>query len=158
MINKWSKKKSINSSSQQNKNNLTIKRIQNSEQITKEELQSLELLLFSNKINKGQLETEIRHSLNLVEFIISLVGLSDDKVNIAFAEFSNKYQLSSIQIQFLDTVKLFLTNNGKIDPAKLYDSPFKNYHSLGIDGVFNEEQADNIFSIIKDFNNNLTVS
>jgi len=142
----------------ENKNNLTIKRIQNGEQITRDELQSLELLLFSNKINKGQLEAEIGHSLNLVEFIISLVGLSADKVNTAFADFSNKYQLSSVQIQFLDTVKLFLTNNGKIDPAKLYDSPFKNYHSLGIDGVFNEEQADNIFSIIKDLNNNLTVS
>jgi type I restriction enzyme R subunit len=142
----------------ENKNNLTIKRIQNGEQITREELQSLELLLFSNKINKGQLETEIGHSLNLVEFIISLVGLSADKVNAAFADFSIKYQLSSVQIQFLDTVKLFLTNNGKIDPAKLYDSPFKNYHSLGIDGVFNEEQADNIFSVIKDLNNNLTVS
>ncbi|MFD2939700.1 DEAD/DEAH box helicase family protein [Flavobacterium notoginsengisoli] len=139
-----------------NTNNLTIRRIQNGEQITQEELLSLEAILFSDKINKEQLENEIGHSLNLVNFTISLIGLSADKVNTAFAEFSNKYQLSSIQIKFLDTVKLFLTNNGKIDPAKLYDSPFKNYHNLGIDGVFNEEQADNIFTIIREFNNNLS--
>lgn len=40
----------------------------------------------------------------------------------------------------------------KIDPAKLYDAPFKNYHSMGIDGVFNEQQADRIFEIIDDVN------
>lgn len=140
----------------ENKNNVTIQRIQNGEAITEEELKSLEGLLFSNKIKKEQVEKEIGHSLNLVDFIVSLIGLSSDKVDTAFAEFINKYQLSAVQIQFLDTIKLFLTSNGKIDPVKLYESPFKNYHSLGIDGVFNEEQADNIFSIIKKINNNLT--
>jgi len=53
----------------------------------------------------------------------------------AFAKFINDYKLNAVQIQFLDTVKLFLTKNGKIDPTKLYDSPFKNYHNMGIDGV-----------------------
>jgi type I restriction enzyme R subunit len=89
---------------------------------------------------------------NLVEFIISLVGLSEDKVNEAFAGFTNAYKLNSKQIQFLETIKQFLTKNGKIYPEKLYDSPFKNYHSSGIDGVFNEKQADKIFDIVRGFN------
>lgn len=140
----------------ENKNNLTISRIQNGEPITEEELKSLEALLFSNKIQKEQVEKEIGHRLDLVAFIISLIGLSSEKVNAAFADFINKYQLTAVQIQFLDTIKLFLTNNGKIDPAKLYDSPFKNYHSLGIDGIFNQEQSTNIFSILEEFNSNKT--
>jgi type I restriction enzyme R subunit len=140
----------------ENKNNITISRIQNGEAISEEELKSLEALLFSNIIQKEQVEKEIGHRLDLVKFIVGLIGLSPDKVNASFADFINKYQLTAVQIQFLDTIKLFLTNNGKIDPAKLYDSPFKNYHSLGIDGVFNGEQADNIFSIIHKFNNNQT--
>lgn len=139
-----------------NKNNITISRIQNGEPITEEELKSLEAILFSNKIQKEQVEKEIGHRLDMVAFIVGLIGLSSEKVNAAFADFINKYQLTAVQIQFLDTIKLFLTNNGKIDPAKLYDSPFKNYHSLGIDGVFNEEQADYIFGIISNFNNNQT--
>lgn len=139
-----------------NKNNITISRIQNGEPITEEELKSLEAILFSNKIQKEQVEKEIGHRLDMVAFIVGLIGLSSEKVNAAFADFVNKYQLTAVQIQFLDTIKLFLTNNGKIDPAKLYDSPFKNYHSLGIDGVFNEEQADYIFGIISNFNNNQT--
>lgn len=137
----------------ENKNNITISRIQNGEAITDEELKSLEIILFSNKIQKEQVEKEIGHPLNLVPFIISLIGLSSKKVDASFADFINKHQLTSVQIQFLDTIKLFLTNNGKIDPAKLYDSPFKNYHSLGIDGVFSEEQSTNIFNILENFNN-----
>jgi type I restriction enzyme R subunit len=136
----------------ENKNNITITRIQNGEPITEEELKSLEALLFSNKIQKEQVEKEIGHRLDLVAFIISLIGLSSAKVNASFADFINTYQLTAVQIQFLNTIKLFLTNNGKIDPSKLYDSPFKTYHSLGIDGVFNEEQSTNIFSILENFN------
>ncbi|MFD2907521.1 DEAD/DEAH box helicase family protein [Flavobacterium ardleyense] len=140
----------------ENQNNITINRIQNGEAITEDELKSLEAVLFSNKIQKEQVEKEIGHRLDLVAFIISLIGLSSEKVNASFADFINKYQLTAVQIQFLDTIKLFLTNNGKIDPSKLYDSPFKSYHSQGIDGVFNEEQSINIFSIIREFNKNKT--
>ncbi|KVV16029.1 DEAD/DEAH box helicase family protein [Flavobacterium sp. TAB 87] len=138
----------------ENKNNITIGRIQNGEPITEEELKSLEKLLFSNKIQKEQVEKEIGHRLDLVAFIVGLIGLSPEKVNASFADFINKYQLTAVQIQFLDTIKLFLTNNGKIDPSKLYDSPFKSYHSLGIDGVFNEEQSTNIFGILDTYNRN----
>lgn len=137
-----------------NKDNLTINRIQKGETITAEELKSLETILFQKDIKKDQIEHELGKRLNLVQFIISLIGLSADRVDAAFAKFINDYQLTAVQIQFLDTIKLFLTKNGKIDPTKLYDSPFKKFHSLGIDGVFNEQQADNIFNIIQNFNNN----
>lgn len=140
----------------ENKNNITISRIQNGETITEVELKSLEAMLFSNKIQKEQIEKELGHHLDLVSFIVALIGLSSEKVNTAFADFINKYQLNAIQIQFLNTIKLFLTKNGKIDENKLYDAPFKNFHNLGVDGVFNQEQADNIFDIIKKFNKSQT--
>lgn len=57
-------------------------------------------------------------SFNLVNFIVNLIGLSEEKVNTAFSEFMNQYQLSAVQIQFLDTLKLFLTKNGKNRSAK----------------------------------------
>lgn len=66
------------------------------------------------------------------------MGLSPEKVGATFAQFINDYQLSAVQIQFLDTTKKFLTTNDKIEPSKLYDAPFKNYHNLGVDGVFTE--------------------
>ncbi|MBB3123786.1 type I restriction enzyme R subunit [Mesoflavibacter sabulilitoris] len=136
----------------ENENHITIARIRKGESITKEELQALEDILFKGGIDKKDIEKEIGSQFSLVKFIISLMGLSPEKVDAAFAKFTNDYQLNAVQIQFLDTVKKFLTTNGKIEPSKLYDTPFKNYHSMGIDGVFTEQQADVIFKIVENFN------
>lgn len=135
----------------ENKDHLVIRRIHNGEQITKEELKSLESILFSS-VNKDSLEKELGHPVNLVETILLLVGLSKDKVDSAFADFINKYKLDSKQIRFLDTIKSFLTSKGKIDPAKLYESPFAGYHPKAIDGVFSKTQTDLIFEIIGEIN------
>ncbi len=142
----------------ENSHHITIERIRKGEKITEIELEGLEKILFSNDFNKTRVEEEIGKRLNLVGFIIDLMGLSEEKVNAAFSDFINEYQLSSIQIQFLDTLKQFLTTNGKIDPTKLYDSPFKSYHSMGIDGIFDNQQSDEIFKIIESFNNFRSVS
>lgn len=139
----------------ENENHITITRIRKGEAITKAELQALEDILFQGGIDKEAIEKEIGSQFSLVKFIISLMGLSAEKVDAAFAKFINDYQLNAIQIEFLDTIKKFLTTNGEIEPSKLYDAPFKNYHSLGIDGVFTEQQADKIFEIVSSFNTSL---
>lgn len=136
----------------ENENHITISRIRKGETITKEELKVLENILFNDGIDKKAIEKELGSQFSLVKFIISLMGLRPEKVDAAFAKFINDYQLNSIQIQFLDTIKKFLTSNGKIEPSKLYDAPFKNYHSMGIDGVFTSKQADTIFKIVGEFN------
>jgi type I restriction enzyme R subunit len=139
----------------ENENHITITRIRKGEAITQAELQALEAILFKGGIDKEAIEKEIGSQFSLVKFIISLMGLSSEKVDAAFAKFINDYQLNAIQIEFLDTIKKFLTTNGEIEPSKLYDTPFKNYHSLGIDGVFTEQQADKIFEIVSGFNDSL---
>lgn len=139
----------------ENENHITITRIRKGEAITQAELQALEVILFKGGIDKEAIEKEIGSQFSLVKFIISLMGLSSEKVDAAFAKFINDYQLNAIQIEFLDTIKKFLTTNGEIEPSKLYDAPFKNYHSLGIDGVFTEQQADKIFEIVSGFNDSL---
>ncbi|WP_274475386.1 DEAD/DEAH box helicase family protein [Mangrovimonas aestuarii] len=136
----------------ENENHITINRIRKGEAITKEELLALESMLFDNGIDKQAIEKELGTQFNIVQFVISLMGLSPEKVDAAFAQFINDYHLNAIQIQFLDTIKKFLTTNGKIEPSKLYEAPFKNYHSMGIDGVFTTQQADAIFKIVEDFN------
>jgi len=91
-------------------------------------------------------------NFELDSFIISLIGSRAEKVDEAFADFINKYKLNSVQIKFLDTIKKFQSSNGKIELTKLYDTPFRNYHSMGLDGVFKPEQANAIIGILKEFN------
>ncbi|RXG30671.1 DEAD/DEAH box helicase family protein [Leeuwenhoekiella marinoflava] len=135
-----------------NEDHITIARIRKGETITKEELEVLENILFTGGIEKEAIEKELGTQFSLVKFIVSLMGLSPEKVDATFAKFINDFRLNAIQIEFLDTIKKFLTTNGTIEPSKLYDSPFKNFHSMGIDGVFTEKQADVIFKIVEDFN------
>lgn len=136
----------------ENANHLTINRIKNKQPISEAELNELEQLIQSKNFDRKKFEDEIGEPLNLVQFIRNVIGLDNNKVDEAFAEFMNANLLNSVQIEFLNTIKLFLTENGKIDPTKLYDAPFKNYHALGIDGVFNEQQSNQIFNIIDDLN------
>lgn len=136
----------------ENKDNVTISRIRKGKKISAAELTALENLLFKDGIHKEKIEEEIEDQFKLVPFIISLTGLSKEKVNQAFADFINKYELNSVQIEFLNTIKLFFTANGNLDASKLYDDPFKRYHSLGVEGVFNESQSDELFKIIGEIN------
>ena len=136
----------------ENENNLTIQRIRNGQKITQNELRSLEQLLFNGQLKKEDLEKELGSRLDLTEFIIQLTGLSKEHVDKAFANFINEYQLSSVQIEFLETLKKFVTQNGKIDPVKLFDPPFTQFHPLGIEGVFKEDQAGKLIDIVQRFN------
>lgn len=137
----------------ENEKHITIGRIKNREPITRDEIKALEGILFDDGLRKDELEKELGKKIDLVGFISTLVGLSDKKVDLAFADFSNHYKLNSVQIEFLNTIKKFLTKNGQINPGMLYDAPFIKYHSLGVEGVFDEEQTDKIFEIITHINN-----
>jgi type I restriction enzyme R subunit len=136
----------------ENEHNITISRIKDREPITDKELKVLEQILFDEELSKDILEKELGKPIDLISFIANLVGLSQEKVDLAFAEFINRYQLNSVQIEFLNTIKKFLTKNGKINPEMLYDAPFIKYHSLGVEGVFTDIQTDRIFEIIGDIN------
>ncbi|MBA6151448.1 DEAD/DEAH box helicase family protein [Gelidibacter maritimus] len=135
----------------ENENHITITRIHKGEPITEAELKALENMLFAGGIDRASLEKEMGMQFSLVSFIISLIGLSSEKVDAAFAKFINDYRLNAVQIKFLDTIKEFITKDGNIEPSKLYDPSFRKIHSLGVDGVFNEEQTAAIFQIINTF-------
>jgi type I restriction enzyme R subunit len=136
----------------ENATNITIQRIRQGEKITKEELKSLENILFNGQLKKEELEKELGNQLNLVEFIIQLIGLSKAHVDKAFANFINDYQLTSVQIEFLETLKKFVTRNGRIDPVKLFDPPFNRFHPHGIEGVFKPEMATRLNEIVERIN------
>ena len=136
-----------------NKTHITITRIRNGEQITQKELQALDKMIFNGSLKRDELEKEIGQPIDLRSMIITLYGLSKEHVDNSFADFINKYKLNSKQIEFLNTIKQFITRKGKIDLQKLYDAPFNNYHPHAVDGVFSTRQADQIFEIIGKINN-----
>lgn len=50
--------------------------------------------------------------------------------------------------QFLEPEKLVYT----LEASQLYEPPFNQIHYEGIDGVFADDDADNIFGVVEVFN------
>ena len=45
-----------------------------------------------------------------------------------------------------------LTKRGVMQSSQLYEPPFSQMHYEGLDGVFNNEDADNIIGVVEAFN------
>lgn len=138
-----------------NKNHLTIHKLSTNEPITQAEIEELERLLF-DKDKVGTREDFILEygEMPLGTFIRSIVGLELSAANQLFAEFIQDTNLSADQITFIDTIISYLTTNGVIDKAMLFEPPFTDVNDQGITGVFDDADVVKIVSLIDRVNNN----
>jgi type I restriction enzyme R subunit len=138
-----------------NKNHLTIHKLNTNEPITQAEIEELERLLF-DKDKVGSREEFILEygEMPLGTFIRSIVGLELSAANQLFAEFIQDTNLSADQITFIDTIISYLTTNGVIDKAMLFEPPFTDVNDQGITGVFDDADVVKIVSLIDRVNNN----
>ena len=138
-----------------NKNHLTIHKLSTNEPITQAEIEELERLLF-DKEKVGTREEFILEygEMPLGRFIRSIVGLELSAANALFADFIQDTNLSADQITFIDTIISYLTTNGVIDKAMLFEPPFTDVNDQGITGVFDDADVVKIVSLIDRVNNN----
>jgi type I restriction enzyme R subunit len=139
--------------------NIIIHKLRHNIQITKEELQELENMLFE----QGSLGTKEEFvkaygEQPLGKFIRKIVGLDVTAAKQVFSVLIKSQTLNSQQIRFLDTIINYLTVNGIIDPAILFDSPFTDISSTGISGLFDESTAVKIIELIESVNQNAEVA
>lgn len=143
-----------------NKNQLTIRKLSTNIPITKEELDGLEKILFTESV-AGSREDFVHEygEKPLGAFIRSITGLDQEAVNQAFADFLQVGNLRADQMTFIKTIISYLTKNGTIDKAMLYESPFTDLNDQGLSGVFGKD-ADviRIVRIIDGINGNAGVA
>ncbi|WP_434058286.1 type I restriction-modification enzyme R subunit C-terminal domain-containing protein [Acinetobacter pseudolwoffii] len=89
---------------------------------------------------------------NPVRFIRSLVGLDRQAVQQAFSKYLQGSTYNEKQIRFIEMVIEHLTIRGTLEASQLYEPPFNQIHYEGIDGVFGDADADNIFGVVEAFN------
>lgn len=82
-------------------------------------------------------------------FVRSLVGLDRGAAKDAFATFLSGKTLSANQIEFVNMIVDHLTENGAMDPAMLYSSPYTDFSPRGVDGLFASPEAAEIVSILR---------
>ena len=95
--------------------------------------------------------------MSLKLFIRKLVGLDRNAAKQAFAQYLEGGNFSANQIRFVETIIDYLTQNGVMDPGLLYEPPFTDLHHQGLDGVFEDDDADQIVALLHSFNETVGV-
>ena len=92
----------------------------------------------------------VRANGGLPRFVRSLVGLDREAAKRAFSAFFEDRKLSADQFEFLDMVIDHLTERGVMDPKLLYETPFTDFDSKGVDGVFEHADVLRLVGILRD--------
>ena len=82
------------------------------------------MLLDAGVGEAGDIERARETSQGLGRFIRSLVGLDRTAVSEAFGDFIAAGVATAPQIEFINMIIEHLTDQGVMDPALLYESPF----------------------------------
>jgi type I restriction enzyme R subunit len=93
----------------------------------------------------------------LGEFIRAIIGLDKVAVQEAFAAFIQAGNLRADQITFINSIIDYLSTNGTIDKAMLFEPPFTYTHQDGLLGVFDDAQAGKVIQLIDSVNENALV-
>jgi len=134
-----------------------LQKIKAGESVQEQELRDLiELVLLREPdLKVDDLLVHFPNHANRLDLAIrQVIGLDGEAVNAHFTRFVQKYPgLSSHQIRFLELVKRHIAQYGVLQLEKLYETPFTQIHSDGVDGVFtDEQQIGDLLDLINEIN------
>jgi type I restriction enzyme, R subunit len=129
---------------------LALQKLKRNLPITQSDISELERILFES----GEVGTreDFKRAYGKQEqlgvFIRSLIGLDREAAKAAFGEYLARNTMTANQMEFINQIIDYLTQNGVMEPSRLYESPFTDYNPNGLDGVFNDDAASRIVSIL----------
>lgn len=127
---------------------LSLQRLRRNQPLTATDLEELEKMLIQaggslELINEAK---EKSHGLGI--FIRSLVGLDHEAAMQAFSEFINGTNATPHQIEFINLIVQELTQNGLMEPERLWEQPYTNLHAEGPLGIFPQANAIKIIDVL----------
>ena len=131
-----------------------LRKIRRGEAVTEAELNSLtSLVLTQHPDVKLDVLREFYGSATPLDAIIrSIVGMEPEAVRERFQVFVQRHpSLTAKQTRFLSLLENHIARYGSIEVERLYEDPFTVVDADGIDGVFEEDEADELIRIITSF-------
>ena len=126
-----------------------IRKLRWNEPLTTNDLKQLErMLIEAGTGSKENIEQAKRESNGLGFFVRSLVGLDRRAAKKALDQFLNHKTLSATQIDFISVIIDHLTQRGWVDPSLLYESPFTDFSPVGVEGVFEASEVNQLFALL----------
>lgn len=127
---------------------LSLQRLRRNQPLTATDLAELEKMLVDAG-GSPELITEAKeknHGLGI--FIRSLVGLDHEAAMQAFSEFISGTTATPNQIEFINLIVQELTQNGVMEPDRLFQSPFTDLNAQGPLGVFPPAKVTQIVEVL----------
>jgi len=136
--------------------NSVLQKIQNNEEVSTSEIHELAQLLEEQSLHVTEdvLRKVYDHkSARFIQFMRHILGLEKleswtETVTTAFDGFIAEHNtLTELQIRFLQTLKTFILQTGKVDRHHLIEAPFTSIHPEGIRGVFKTDEIDEVIQL-----------
>lgn len=147
-------RKKVEAYIRQNEDHIAIAKLKRNQPLTPLDLAALESMLFESPEieSRERFEEVFGRTQSLALLIRRMVGLDRNASKQAFAAYLDGTTMTANQIRFIETIIDYLTQNGVMDPGLLYEPPFTDLHDEGLDGLFQEPDADNIIALVRSFN------
>ncbi|KEI91072.1 DEAD/DEAH box helicase family protein [Clostridium botulinum] len=109
----------------EHENELAIYKLKNNKQLTKQDLEALESIMWQELGTKADYEKEFG-DMPVNKLVRKMVGLDRNIANELFSEFLNNQNLNTKQIHFVKLIIDYVVKNGFIDDNKiLKEDPFR---------------------------------
>ncbi len=115
---------------------LSLQRLRRNQSLTPSDLDALGLMLVQAGGSPEIIQQATAQSHGLGIFIRSLVGLDRETAIQAFSQFVVGTTATASQLEFINLIVQYLTENGVMDAARLYESPFTDISQQGPEALF----------------------
>ncbi len=120
---------------------LSLQRLRRNQPLTASDLTALEQMLLQAGGTSQLIQQAAEQSQGLGIFIRSLVGLDREAATQAFSQFVSGTTATASQLEFITLIVEYLTENGVMEPARLYESPFTDISQQGPEAVFSASKV-----------------
>ena len=129
---------------------IALQKLRRNQPLTATDLEELERLLAEAGGSLAEIARAREESAGLSAFVRSLVGLDRAAAKDLFNEFLSTGTATANQIEFLNLLIDHLTEQGVMDAARLYESPFTDLSPAGPEALFSAAQVDKIVAVLHD--------
>jgi len=136
-----------------NESHVAIAKLRRARPLTPTDLEELQRFVYSApEVESREQFVHTFGEQSLPRFIRSLVGLDRTAAKEMFARFLDGSRYGSQQIRFIEMIVDRLATRGEIEPGQLYEPPFTAIHQQGLDGTFEDADANAIVALVKEAN------